>query len=98
MAYITAEQVKEKRNLIKKAFPAKEGWKFSVTREHHSSIIIAIMQYPDNYNFGTEHVQVNHYHFNDDDDYGDADILVSGIKCQCQYLLRVKKKYPFKLN
>ena len=73
MAYITTDQVKEKRNLIKEAFPAKEGWKFSVKRQHHSSIIIAIMQYPDNYDFGTEHLGINHYWFNDSEEYGDAE-------------------------
>jgi hypothetical protein len=62
MAYITTEEVKEKRDLIKKAFPAKEGWKFSVTREHHSSIVISLMQYPDSYNFGQSYQQINHYH------------------------------------
>ena len=76
MAYITTDQVKEKRNLIKKAFPAKDGWKFSITREHFSSLQIHIMQYPDNYDFGTEHAQINHFHYDSDDDFGDAEKAV----------------------
>ena len=67
MAYITTEQVKEKRVLLKKAFPAKHGWRFSVTREHMSSINISIMQYPDNYDFNTPHNCVNHFYIKDSD-------------------------------
>ena len=65
MAYIRTEEVKEKRNLIKQAFPAKEGWKFSVRRQHMSNLVIELMQYPDNYDFGTEHQSVNHFWLDD---------------------------------
>jgi hypothetical protein len=41
MAYITSEQVAQKRAAIKAAFP---GWKFSITRENYSSIRVAILQ------------------------------------------------------
>lgn len=41
MSYITAEQIREKRNAIKAAFP---GWKFSITRKHHSTIKVVILQ------------------------------------------------------
>lgn len=43
MAYITSEQVAEKRAEIKKAFP---GWKFSITREDYSCIIVKILSAP----------------------------------------------------
>lgn len=43
MPYITNEQMTEKRNAIKKAFP---NWKFSITREHYSTIRVAIMEAP----------------------------------------------------
>ena len=73
MAYISTEEMKEKRQAIKKAFPAKDGWKFSITRQHYSTIRVSIMQYPDNYDFGTEHLSVNHYYINDSDKYGEAE-------------------------
>ncbi len=41
MPYITTEEVKAKRNVIKKEFP---NFKFSITRENHSSINVAIME------------------------------------------------------
>lgn len=41
MPYITTEQVKEKRNLLKKALP---NFKLSVTRDNYSSINVAIME------------------------------------------------------
>lgn len=43
MAYITSEQVAEKRAEIKKSFP---GWKFSITREDYSCIIVKILSAP----------------------------------------------------
>jgi hypothetical protein len=46
MAYITSESVKEMRNTIKNLFPAKDGWKFSITREHYSSVSCSILQAP----------------------------------------------------
>ena len=61
MAYINAQQVKEKRNAIKKAFPAKNGWKFSVTKDNWLGINIYLMQYPKGYSF-PDHEQINHYH------------------------------------
>jgi len=72
MAYITSEQVKDMRNQIKKAFPAKDGWKWSVTKEHHSSVTAALMQFPSNYDFAIKregndtsdelYTQLNHYY------------------------------------
>lgn len=41
MSYITAEQIREKRNAIKAAFP---GWKFSITRKHLSTIKVVVQQ------------------------------------------------------
>lgn len=45
MAYISAEQVAEKRAAIKAAFPLKDGWKFSITGDRNS-LNIAITQSP----------------------------------------------------
>jgi len=44
MAYITTEEVKEIRNEIKATFP--KGFKFSVTREHHSVVNVCLMESP----------------------------------------------------
>lgn len=41
MSYIASETVKEKRKAIKKAFPT---WKFSITRKHHSTISVSILE------------------------------------------------------
>lgn len=46
MPYISKESVKEKRNQIKKAFPASAGWKIKVRTRHYSVIDIHITQAP----------------------------------------------------
>lgn len=76
MAYITTEQVQEKRKMLKEAFPAKDGWKLSVTKEHYTSINIAIMQYPEGYDFGTKYEQINHYCIDDYTNFGDKEKAV----------------------
>jgi len=43
MGYIETSKVAEMRKLIKKAFPA---FKFSITKEHHSTVNVRIMQGP----------------------------------------------------
>ena len=57
MPYISAEQVKEKREQLKKAFP---DWKLSVVTRHNSEICVYIMESP--VNFGVEYEQVNQYY------------------------------------
>jgi hypothetical protein len=59
MAYISSESVKAKREEIKKEFPSSKGWKFSIVREHHTSIHCHIMESP--LDLG-EHSQVNHFY------------------------------------
>lgn len=46
MAYITSESVKEIRNNLKALYPTKDGWKFSVTRQHYSSVRCEILTAP----------------------------------------------------
>lgn len=46
MAYISTAEVKVIRDDLKEAFPRKEGWKFSVRRDHHSAVRVAIMESP----------------------------------------------------
>lgn len=46
MAFITTEEVKTMRNKLKETYPAKKGWKFSVTREHYSCVRCVILSAP----------------------------------------------------
>jgi|TARA_Y100001938_G_scaffold148249_1_gene231392 hypothetical protein len=66
MAYITTEQVKEIRNKIKEQFPTKEGWKFSIRRNHYSEISVDIMKAPINLLEGEDqergYIQVNRFY------------------------------------
>jgi len=74
MAYISKEEVKEMRVAIKEMFPAKSGWKFSITRSHSSSINVTIKEAPidlDPCNKGN--FQVNQYYI--DEHYEDYPIL-----------------------
>lgn len=64
MAYIATNEVKEIRNNLKKKFTAKDGWKFSVVREHYSSVRVAIMQSPKEYGF-EGNKSVNHFYIKD---------------------------------
>ena len=69
MAYITTEQVKERRNELKKHFPAAEGWKFSVKRLHASKIHVTILSAPINLmednDSGREYFSVNQFYINE---------------------------------
>lgn len=46
MAYITSQSVKEMRNQVKELYPAKQGWKFSITRENYSRVNCVILAAP----------------------------------------------------
>jgi hypothetical protein len=58
MAYVSDEKMKQVREDLKKALP---GWKFSVTKHHHSSVCVAVMAGPLEMNEQGE-AQINHYH------------------------------------
>ena len=62
MAYVNKEKTKQVREDLKKEFPVKDGWKFSVRKEHSSTVIVSILKAP--VDFGTTHEQLNHYHLN----------------------------------
>ena len=77
MAYISTDDVKHIRNTLKKELPQ---FKFSVVRDHHSSVTIALMKGPafkdyeyfDRYTHETkigtlneDHHQINQYHLED---------------------------------
>jgi len=62
MPYLTAEQVKDRRNVLKKHF---KDFKFSIRGRHHSTIIVDILQGPmDLVEPDEQHryESVNHYH------------------------------------
>ena len=46
MAYVPKELMKKVREELKKQFPKKEGWVFSLRRKHSSSINLDILQAP----------------------------------------------------
>ena len=88
MAYISTDDVKHIRNTLKKELPQ---FKFSVVRDHHSSVTIALMKGPafndyeyfDRYNntittsnlSDGEHHQINQFHLEDFYGKENADIL-----------------------
>jgi len=76
MAYISVDDVKAIRTEIKKVFPAKNGWKFSITKEHSSTVHVNIMESKvdlDPENKGD--YEVNHYYI--DEIFKDNDVLRS---------------------
>lgn len=49
MAYITAAEVKVKREALKAAFPASKGWKFSVRKSDSSCLSVTILAGPEDF-------------------------------------------------
>jgi len=63
MAYISAEDVKSIRTEIRKQYPSKEGWKFSVRKLHSSEISVSILTAPINLDpKGIGHDSVNDFY------------------------------------
>jgi len=74
MAYISTEDVKAIRTEIKKVFPAKKGWKFSITKEDCSGVRVQIMESKVNLDPENKgNYEINHYYI--DDNYKDNDVL-----------------------
>lgn len=71
MAFINKEKTKVIRNEIKKQFPRKDGWKFSVVNENHSSIHVSIMEAPVRFH-EKDYAQLNHYY---PENYENSEIL-----------------------
>jgi len=61
MGYISTEQVKAVREEIKKVLRPQDGFKISVTREHYSTIRVALMVTPLEL-ASYEHKGVNNYY------------------------------------
>ena len=64
MAYITPEQVKEKRKEIRTKYPTKDGWKFSVRGRDYSCLDISILEAPRDLDCG-DYSQINHYNLSE---------------------------------
>jgi hypothetical protein len=62
MAYISSEEVKKIRDLIKSAYPQ---YKWSITREHAMAINVALME--SDIPFKKDYDQVNHYWYKEHD-------------------------------
>lgn len=82
MAYISAEEVKEIRQNIKKAFPVKEGWKFSIRKRDCSMLKVVILQAPFDLlspllpeGSNSSYSSLNHYRF--EDYYSNTEALFS---------------------
>lgn len=71
MGYITSERVKEIRNELKTLFPA---FKFSITREHYSTVHIAIIEAPFSMT-EKEYETVNIYHISSRENSPAKDVL-----------------------
>ena len=76
MAFISTKDIKAIRTEIKKVFPAKKGWKFSITKEHHSGVHVNIMESKVNLDPENKgNYSVNTYYI--DETYKDNDVLKS---------------------
>jgi len=68
MAYIDADAVKVIRKDIKAKYPAKDGWKFSITKRDSSVLTVAIMQAPIPFVKDGEYQDINHHYISKDDE------------------------------
>lgn len=60
MGYISTEQVKAIREEVKKVLTAKDGFKFSISREHYYGVRIVLLQTPLEMDVKTR--DINHYY------------------------------------
>lgn len=80
MAYVQKNQTKEVKTALEAKFPKSEGWEFSVTKEHHSTLKVAIMRAPldliertDEYAVENQYQDFNVYHLSN---YRNAEVLL----------------------
>jgi len=71
MAYIDKQKTKLIREKLKKEFPRKKGWKFSVRNRDHSCIDIDIMEAPIRFHEKND-VSLNHHNYKN---YKNSEIL-----------------------
>jgi len=75
MPYISKEEVKEKRQLIKKAFP---NLKFSITCKNYSVLDVAIVE--GDIDFKEEYKQINHFYIGDSSYSNEINEVLQSIK------------------
>lgn len=62
MAYISTETVKEIKSNIKRVFPTKEGYKFSITKRDSMEVCVSVLSAPINFDLeGRSYKSINHY-------------------------------------
>jgi len=68
MAYLSQEKAKLIKAEIKKQFPKKQGWKFSIRVRHHSTLCVNILSAPVEFVEGKTWCSLNNYSsYNHDD-------------------------------
>lgn len=92
MAYMSKEEIKEIRNLIKQNFPKE--YKFSITSYHYSGVNIALIKSPIKYD--SAYTQVNEYHL--DSQFKDNTELLNLFKKILIITNRVKPNYNRNAN
>lgn len=60
MAYIDSKKIALIRDEVKRKYPTKNGWKFSITGDNYSTVRCAIMQSPIDFQV-EKHENLNHY-------------------------------------
>ena len=90
MPYIDTDEVKAKRQEIRKAL---KGWKVSVSRRHHSEIAVAIMSGPFDLSMGRGHIQVNQYHM--DTHYEDHPEVLAVLRQAYQIASRSQRELVY---
>ncbi len=83
MAYITAEEVKEIRDRLKAAYPAKKGWKFSIRKRDSSCLHVDILEAPVKFIEDGKHVDVNHYWIHDSSFTKEQKAILEDINTIC---------------
>lgn len=61
MAYVAPEVIEKVRASLKAKYPAKKGWKFSVTGVRTSSINVKVMKAPESAKLPELHMDINQY-------------------------------------
>ena len=96
MPYISNEEVTKKRKAIKAAFP---NWKFSITKEHYTSIHVAILEADIELMSHEEmiehrgYVQVNHYYIHEH--YADRPEIMKALQDIADIMKEGKKESSF---
>ena len=61
MAYVDHEVIEKVRSEIRKLYPSKAGWKFSITGARTSSLSVKVMKAPASAKIPETYMDINHY-------------------------------------